>query len=56
MKITPDMIAAARRAEYDYHPRAGLIGPGRFIPTPDPILKAMLEATLATGSPLAARA
>jgi hypothetical protein len=41
------MIDAARRAEFDYHQRERLLGAERFIPTPDAIIRAMLEAAIA---------
>jgi hypothetical protein len=44
VKVTLEMIEAARRAEYDYYQKGRQIGAGRFIPTPDPVIKAMLEA------------
>ncbi len=47
MKITLDMIEAARRAEYDYYQRGRLLGSERHIPTPDPAIRAMLEAAFA---------
>jgi hypothetical protein len=46
MKITLEMIEAARRAEYDYYQRGRQIGAGRFIPIPDAVIRAMLEAAL----------
>ncbi|MGE4043436.1 MAG: hypothetical protein AB7F35_01190 [Acetobacteraceae bacterium] len=42
------MIDAARRAEFDVYQRAGAIGADRFIPTPDSVIRAMLEAALKT--------
>lgn len=39
------MIIAAQRAEYDYYQR-GRTDAGRFIPTPDAIIKVMLDAAL----------
>jgi hypothetical protein len=47
MRITAEMIEAARRAEFDYYQRGRLLGDGRFIPTPDPVIRAMLEAAFA---------
>lgn len=38
---------AARRAEYDYYSRNNMIGADRFIPTPDSVIRAMLEGALA---------
>jgi hypothetical protein len=46
MKVTRDMIVAARRGEYDYHQRNRTLGPGPFRPTPDAVIRAMLEAAL----------
>ena len=46
MRVTRAMIEAARRAEYDYHQKARTIGSERFIPTPDGVIRAMLEAAL----------
>ena len=46
MKITPSMIQAARRAEFDYYQKARALGPDRFMPTPDPVIRAMLEAAV----------
>ena len=37
---------AARRAEYDYYQKGRKIGTDRFIPTPDAVIKVMLEAAL----------
>src|SRR3954464_15473713 len=48
MRVTRAMIEAARRAEYDFHQRECLIGAERFIPTPDAVIRAMLEAVLKT--------
>lgn len=45
VKATQKMIIAARRAEYDHHQR-GRSDPGRFIPTPDGIIRVMLAAAL----------
>jgi hypothetical protein len=44
MRVTLEMIEAARRAEYDYYQRGRMLGSGRFIPTPDPVIGAMLDA------------
>ena len=49
MKITPSMVQAARRAEYDFYQKGRALGSGRFIPTPDAVIRTMLEA--AVGSP-----
>lgn len=51
MRITKEMIDAARRAEYDYYQRGRVAGSGRFIGTRDPVIKAMLEAALRTLEP-----
>lgn len=51
VKITPKMVEAARRAEYDYYHRGRSTGGDRFIPTPDPVIRAMLQAALDTESP-----
>jgi hypothetical protein len=40
------MIEAARRADFDYYQRGRLVGAGRFIPTPDAVIRAMLQAAL----------
>lgn len=53
MKATHSMIIAARRAEADYYQRRRTEA-GRFIPTPDAIIKAMLDAALALVEPVAA--
>ena len=45
MRITLEMIEAARLAEFEHH--RGRLGSERFIPTPDPVIKAMLEAAFA---------
>jgi hypothetical protein len=47
MRITLEMIEAARRAEFDYFQRGRLIGSARFIPTPDEVIKVMLAAAFA---------
>ncbi len=39
------MITAARRAEYDYY-RKGVSEKALFIPTPDPVIRAMLAVAL----------
>jgi hypothetical protein len=41
------MMLAARRAEYDYFQKGRAPG-SRFIGTPDPVIRAMLTAALAT--------
>jgi hypothetical protein len=43
-----EMIEAARRAEFDYYQRGRQIGAERHIPTPDAIIRAMLEGALST--------
>jgi hypothetical protein len=48
MNVTSQMIGAARRAEFDYCPGKQLIESGRFIPTPDDVIRAMPTAALAT--------
>ncbi|MFL5288613.1 MAG: hypothetical protein ACJ8AW_48580 [Rhodopila sp.] len=41
------MIDAARRGEYDYYQRGHMaLNAERFIPTPDAVIRAMLEAAL----------
>jgi hypothetical protein len=45
MRVTPAMIEAARRAEFDYYQRGRALG-SRFIPTPDPVIRAMLQGAL----------
>jgi hypothetical protein len=51
MRVTAQMIQAARRAEYDHFNKGRTAADGRFIPTPDAIIRAMLEAALATVEP-----
>jgi hypothetical protein len=46
MRVTPTMIQAARRAEFDYYQKGRTLGADRFIPTPDVVIRAMLEAVL----------
>jgi len=46
MTPTKTMISAALWAEHDYYQKGRQIGPGRFIPTPDDVVKVMLEAAL----------
>lgn len=46
MKVTRTMVEGARHGEYDYYQRNGRIGTGRFIPTPDAVIRAMLEGAL----------
>ena len=50
MHVTTAMITAARRAEYDYYQKGRVLGADRFIPTPDPVIRAMLGATLKRSS------
>lgn len=45
MDVTRAMVDAARRAEFDYYQRGGELG-SRFIPTPDVVIRKMLEAAL----------
>lgn len=40
------MVTAARRAEFDYYQKGRALGRERFVPTPDPVIKAMLAAAL----------
>jgi hypothetical protein len=51
MKVTPAMLTAAKRAEYDFFNRGRTVKDDRFIPTPDAIIRAMLEAALSTLDP-----
>jgi hypothetical protein len=51
MKVTPAMLTAAKRAEYDFFNRGRTVKDDRFIPTPDTIIRAMLEAALSTLDP-----
>jgi hypothetical protein len=51
MKVTPAMVTAAKRAEYDFFNRGRRVKDDRFIPTPDAIIRAMLEAALSTLNP-----
>jgi hypothetical protein len=53
VRITRDMIEAARRAEYDYYQRLGWLGAGPFVGTPIAVLRAMLEAAVGDGKPTA---
>jgi hypothetical protein len=46
MKVTDEMVQAARRAEYDYYQRSRRLGSDRFVPTPDLVIRTMLEAAL----------
>jgi hypothetical protein len=48
MRVTREMIEAARRAEYDYYQKGRKIGSERFVATPDAVIRAMLEAALGT--------
>jgi hypothetical protein len=45
MEVTQAMIDAARRGELNYYRQAK--GMRRFIPTPDAVIRVMLEAALA---------
>jgi len=40
------MIQAALRGEFDYYQKARQIGAERFVPTPDPVIKVMLDVAL----------
>jgi hypothetical protein len=40
MRVTPTMIQAARRAEFDYYQKGRTLGADRFIPTPDVVIRA----------------
>jgi hypothetical protein len=44
LKISLEMIARAQQAEYDYYAERGLLA---FKITPEPVIKAMLEAAFA---------
>lgn len=46
MRVTRQMVEAARRAEFDYYQKGRLIDADRFIPTPDAVIRAMLEAAV----------
>jgi hypothetical protein len=50
MMPTKAMIIAARRAEFDYYQKSRKLGAGRFIGTPDEVIKVTLEAALQAGS------
>lgn len=54
MKVTREMVEAARRAEFDFAQRNRLLGAGPFRPTSDAVIRAMLEAVLGGGKPTAA--
>jgi hypothetical protein len=45
VKVTLEMIEAARWVEFNHY-RRGLLGAGLFKPTPDAVIRAMLEAAL----------
>ena len=51
MKVTPAMLTAAKRAEYDFFNRSRTVKDDRFIPTPDVLIRATLEAALSTLDP-----
>jgi hypothetical protein len=51
VRVTKQMIEAARRGHYDYLQRNRLLGIGPFQPTPGPIIRAMLEAALGDIAP-----
>ena len=40
------MIQAACRAEFDYYQKPRAVGPDRFMPTADPVIRSMLEAAV----------
>ena len=46
MRVTRTMIEAARRAEFDYYQQDRMLSAERFIPTPDAVIRAMLEAAV----------
>jgi hypothetical protein len=48
MRITRAMIEAAQRAEFDINQRMRRLGAERFVPTPPEVVRAMLQAALAT--------
>jgi hypothetical protein len=52
MRITKEMVEAAKRAEFDHYQRNRLLGPGPFVGTSDVVIRAMLKAAL--GKPAAA--
>jgi hypothetical protein len=56
IRVTQDMITSARRAEYDYYQKGRIGGSDRFIPTPDPVIRVMLEAAMKLVSEPAPRA
>jgi hypothetical protein len=48
MNVTNDMIRTAQRGEYDYYQRNRQLPADKFIPTPEAVIRAMLEAALST--------
>src|SRR3954447_12334277 len=46
MRVTRTIIEAARRAEFDYYQQGRMLSAERFIPTPDAVIRAMLEAAV----------
>ena len=46
MRITLEMIEAARHAEFDCYQRGRRVGADRFIPIPDRVIRVILEAAL----------
>lgn len=51
MNVTSAMVTAARRAEFDYYQKGRALSTERFIPTPDAVIRVMLEAALALAIP-----
>jgi hypothetical protein len=51
MDITQEMVKAAQRAEYDYYQGNRLLPNDKFIPTSEPVIRAMLAAALNTVTP-----
>jgi hypothetical protein len=47
MKVSQAMVDAARRGEFNHYQRGRMLN-ARFIPTPDAVIRAMLEAALAS--------
>jgi hypothetical protein len=46
LRITLEMIEAARRAEFDFYQRGRRLGADRFTPIPDQVTRVISEATL----------
>jgi hypothetical protein len=40
------MIEAARRTEFEHYQKGQVVSTDRFIPTPDAVIRAMLEAAV----------